>query len=147
VATKKSGFERTTFHRRWEIRNGGREGEVVIVIQADRHFASNQVLESVGGVFYGARGFCRDEIRNVVTPFPKAKPICAPLDVGNAGLSLREAPVDVRISDINPAEPESLRLEVHPWREREAMGDHVTGHDEKQDEHDDDRTGLGGSKQ
>lgn len=53
-------------------------------------------------------------------------------------LRLCEAAVDPRVSDINPAEPEPLRLEIHPWRCGEAMGDHVASHDEKQDEHDDD---------
>ena len=55
--------------------------------------------------------------------------------------------MDPRVSDVDPAESEPLGLEIHPWRDDEAMGDHVTGHNEKQDEHDDDRTGLGGSEQ
>ena len=69
------------------------------------------------------------------------------MGMGNVGLSLCETAVDPRVSDVNPAESEPLCLEIHPWRDSEAMGDHVTDHDEKQDEYDDDRTGLGGSEQ
>ena len=60
------------------------------------------------------------------------------MGMGDVGLRLREAAVDPRVSDVNPAEPEPLRLEIHPWRDGKAMGDHVTGHNEKEDEHDDD---------
>jgi len=73
-------------------------------------------------------------------PFPKAKPTTAPLSVR---LRLCEAAVDVLVSE---AEAESIRLEIHPRCHGEPVSDHVTGHYEKQDKHDDDRTGLGGSE-
>jgi len=62
-------------------------------------------------------------------------------------LRLREAAVDVRIFDVNFAEPEPFSLEIHPRCDGEPMSNHVTGHDKKQDEDDDDRTGLGGGGQ
>ena len=60
--------------------------------------------------------------------FPKAKPTTAPL---NVRLRLREATVDVFVSETDPPEPESIRLEIHPWRHGEPVSDHVTGHNEK----------------
>jgi len=69
------------------------------------------------------------------------------MSMRNIGLRLCEATVDPRVSDVNPAESEPFRVEIHPWRGGEVMGNHVAGHNEKQDEHDDDRTGFGGSEQ
>lgn len=79
--------------------------------------------------------------------FPKTKPTSAPLNARNIGLRLCKAPVDVGISEIGIAEPEPLRLEIHPRRNGEPMSNHVAGHNEEQDKHYDDRTGLGGSRQ
>jgi len=76
--------------------------------------------------------------------FPKVEPTGASLDAGNVGMRLGEAAVDTCISEIDLAEPEPFGLEIHPWCDGKPMGDHVAGHDKKQDEHDDDRTGLEG---
>lgn len=78
---------------------------------------------------------------------PKARPADAPLNARNAGLRLREAAVNVRIGEIDLAEPEPLGLEIHPRRDGKHVGDHVTGHNKHQDEHDDDRTGFEGGGQ
>ena len=53
--------------------------------------------------------------------------------------------MDVQISETGLAEPEPLGLKVHPRRDGKPMSDHVAGHNEQQDKHDDDRTGLEGS--
>jgi len=55
--------------------------------------------------------------------------------------------VNVHISEADFAKPEPLGLEVHPRRDGEPMSDHVAGHNEQQDEHDENRTGLEGSGQ
>lgn len=55
--------------------------------------------------------------------------------------------MNVRINEIGLPEPEPLGLKIHPWSDGKPMSDHVTGHNKQQNEHDDNRTGLEGSRQ
>ena len=77
--------------------------------------------------------------------FQKARPAGAPLDREKVGLRLCKVTMDVRISEVDIAEPEPFHPEMHPRCNGKPMSDHVAGHHKQQDEHDEDRTGLGRS--